>query len=147
MTDWTQVPEPEFTTEYLAINAEAGRRRTLATAESDQDALNTRVLQAEGIKQGDPWRQPTGAHDAYPKDAQVSWAGKDWSSTISGNVWEPGVSGWQEIGVEWPDWVQPAGTHDSYAVGAKVTHNAQHWISNTPDNVWEPGVHGWDVAP
>ena len=28
MTDWTQVPDPEFTAEYLAINAEMGRRRT-----------------------------------------------------------------------------------------------------------------------
>ena len=42
------------------------------------------------------WRQPTGAHDAYPLGAQVSHVGKRWVSDIDGNVWEPGVSGWSE---------------------------------------------------
>ena len=42
------------------------------------------------------WRQPTGAHDAYPLGARVSHAGKRWVSDIDSNVWEPGVSGWSE---------------------------------------------------
>ena len=42
------------------------------------------------------WRQPTGAHDAYPLGARVSHAGKRWISDIDGNVWEPGVWGWSE---------------------------------------------------
>ena len=42
------------------------------------------------------WRQPAGAHDAYPLGAQVSHVGKRWVSDIDGNVWEPGVSGWSE---------------------------------------------------
>lgn len=42
------------------------------------------------------WRQPTGAHDAYPLGARVSHAGKRWTSDIDNNVWEPGVANWSE---------------------------------------------------
>ena len=40
------------------------------------------------------WVQPTGAHDAYKKGDQVSHDGDTWTSTVDGNVWEPGVYGW-----------------------------------------------------
>lgn len=43
------------------------------------------------------WVQPTGSHDAYAKDDKVSHNGKKWVSTVDGNVWEPGVYGWEEI--------------------------------------------------
>lgn len=43
------------------------------------------------------WVQPTGAHDAYDKDATVSHNGKHWKNTINANVYEPGVYGWEEI--------------------------------------------------
>lgn len=42
------------------------------------------------------WVQPTGAHDAYAKDAKVKHNGKKWVSTADANVWEPGVYGWSE---------------------------------------------------
>ena len=42
------------------------------------------------------WRQPTGAQDAYAKDAKVSHNGKHWTSDVDANVWEPGVYGWME---------------------------------------------------
>lgn len=42
------------------------------------------------------WVQPTGAHDAYAKDAKVKHNGKKWVSTADANVWEPGVYGWDE---------------------------------------------------
>ena len=42
------------------------------------------------------WRQPTGAHDAYNTGYKVSHNGKHWICTIDGNVWEPGVYGWDE---------------------------------------------------
>lgn len=44
------------------------------------------------------WRQPTGALDAYEKGAKVSHNNSHWISEIDGNVWEPGVYGWQEQG-------------------------------------------------
>ena len=43
------------------------------------------------------WVQPTGAHDAYNKGDKVSYNGKHWESTVDGNVWAPGVYGWNEI--------------------------------------------------
>lgn len=43
------------------------------------------------------WKQPTGAHDAYPKDAKVSHKGKHWISDIEANVYEPSVFGWTEV--------------------------------------------------
>ena len=42
------------------------------------------------------WRQPQGAHDAYPLGAKVSHNGKHWISQVENNVWEPGVNGWAE---------------------------------------------------
>ena len=35
------------------------------------------------------WVQPTGAHDAYALDAQVSHNGFVWTSLVVDNVWEP----------------------------------------------------------
>ena len=43
------------------------------------------------------WVQPTGAHDAYAKDAKVTHSGKKWTSDVDANVWEPGVYGWTEF--------------------------------------------------
>lgn len=44
------------------------------------------------------WHQPSGAHDAYAKGAVVSHNGALWESTVDGNVWEPGVYGWNKKG-------------------------------------------------
>ena len=44
------------------------------------------------------WRQPIGAEDAYKAGAKVTHAEKHWISDVDGNVWEPGVYGWTEIG-------------------------------------------------
>lgn len=43
------------------------------------------------------WRQPAGAHDAYPKGAKVSHNGKHWTSDIDANIYEPGVACWTEV--------------------------------------------------
>ena len=44
------------------------------------------------------WRQPAGAHDAYPANAKVSHNGKHWINIYGdGNNWEPGVYGWEEV--------------------------------------------------
>ena len=42
------------------------------------------------------WIQPTGAHDAYAKDAKVTHNSKKWTSDVDANTWEPGVYGWTE---------------------------------------------------
>lgn len=54
-------------------------------------------------KVGDPteeypaWSQPVGSHDAYAKGDKVSYDDKNWVSTVDGNVWQPGVYGWEEV--------------------------------------------------
>lgn len=40
------------------------------------------------------WIQPIGAADAYKIGDKVSHNGAHWISNINGNVWEPGVYGW-----------------------------------------------------
>ncbi len=42
------------------------------------------------------WTQPLGASDAYEQGDRVSHNGTIWVSTCDGNVWEPGVYGWQQ---------------------------------------------------
>lgn len=42
------------------------------------------------------WKQPTGAHDAYPDGAKVTHNSKHWISNTPNNAWEPGVYGWDE---------------------------------------------------
>lgn len=42
------------------------------------------------------WRQPTGAQDAYNQGDKVSHNEKHWICNVDGNVWEPGVYGWDE---------------------------------------------------
>lgn len=50
---------------------------------------------------GDPtaeypeWVQPIGAHDAYENGAKVSHENTNWVSVVDGNVWQPGVYGWE----------------------------------------------------
>lgn len=55
-------------------------------------ALWTRI----SVEEFPQWVQPTGAQDAYMIGDKVTHNGKTWTSTINGNVWEPGVYGWQE---------------------------------------------------
>lgn len=42
------------------------------------------------------WEQPESTNP-YGKGNKVTHNGKTWRSTIDGNVWEPGVYGWEEI--------------------------------------------------
>ena len=42
------------------------------------------------------WEQPESTNP-YSKGDKVTHNGKTWLSTIDGNVWEPGVYGWEEI--------------------------------------------------
>lgn len=44
-----------------------------------------------------PWKQPTGAHDAYNTGDRVTYDGFTWQSTIDANVWAPGVAGWDKV--------------------------------------------------
>lgn len=130
--------------------AELDRAVAVASAPTELANVNNLALAAAGITAGQPWRQPEGAHDAYPLAFQVTFGGKTWESLTPANVWEPGVSGWREVvppAAGPAAWVQPTGAHDAYAQGAKVTHKGQTWQSTVAANSWEPGVYGWTVVP
>lgn len=50
------------------------------------------------VEEWPEWVQPTGAQDAYAKDAKVTYNGERWISNVDANVWEPGVYGWTKQG-------------------------------------------------
>lgn len=56
-------------------------------------ALFTRI----SLDEYPEWVQPTGAQDAYNTGDKCSYNDKHWTSTLDGNVWEPGVYGWAEV--------------------------------------------------
>ena len=57
----------------------------------------TAALVEDAHTDGEAWTAPTGAHDAFPKGATVTHAGKTWESLIPANVWQPGVTGWRDM--------------------------------------------------
>lgn len=71
-------------------------------AHTSQDDWTPDVAVSLWRKVGNPaeeypaWAQPIGAHDAYTAGDKVTHNGKKWVSTCDGNVWEPGVYGWEE---------------------------------------------------
>ena len=73
------------------------------TAHQSQDSWSPDVSPSLWVRVDDPsvefpeWVQPTGATDAYPKDAKVSHNERHWISEIDANVYEPGVYGWYEV--------------------------------------------------
>ncbi|MCA1799839.1 MAG: hypothetical protein LC650_00910 [Actinobacteria bacterium] len=162
---WTLTASSEAFSDYLAQQAAAGseydanrpptREEAVAFAVrlTMQDRLDT--LPDADIETVaplfDPWKQPEGAHDAYPLDAVVRYDGVLWKSTLADNVWTPGESGWHRYGATEDagpqPWVQPTGAHDTYSAGAVVTHNGSTWNNTHGDgNSWEPGVYGWSEA-
>lgn len=130
------------------IDGELSRRETLATAEKKAADLNAEFLAAAGVTDGDVWRQPTSAVDAYPKDWTVQHNDKTWVSLIAANVWEPGLSGWREVAEEGatPEWVQPTGAHDAYQTGDHVMFEGAEYVSLIDANTWSPTAYpqGWE---
>lgn len=65
------------------------------TAQSDWTPNATPALWVVvTVEEWPEWVQPTGAQDAYAKDAKVTHNGERWISNVDANVWEPGVYGW-----------------------------------------------------
>lgn len=139
--DLTDVTLDQLYELRLEVQAEIERRQV----PMQMDQLLRQSLAGEGVTSGDPWRQPTGAHDAYPMGWVVTHGDKMWESMLAGNVWEP-PQGWREMAGpgEYPAWVRPLGAMDAYPLGAEVSHNDALWRSTVEENVWEPGIHGWD---
>lgn len=69
------------------------------TSQADWTPLAVPALWAVTSDPADPWpewSQTLGAHDAYSAGDQVTHNGKHWTSSVDGNVWEPGVYGWTQ---------------------------------------------------
>lgn len=153
--DLTTLTDDEARDLLGRVYAEVQRRDTLANAPAEAEALAATYAAATGRKDGDPWTQPQGTHDAFRAEAIVTHGGKTWESLIPNNVWEPGVSGWREKvandpdtgepGV--PDFVQPTGGHDAYQIGDRVRFDGKVWESLIDANVWSPAAHaaGWKL--
>jgi len=146
---WT---ERDLTAQELAARdldvarRELDRAVAVASAPTELEQVQNLSLSSEGIVDGDPWRQPSGAHDAYPVGATVEHNGKTWENLTAANVWEPGVSGWREVAA-CPEFVQPTGAHDAYNTGDCVTFEGQQWVSLIDANTWSPTDYpaGWEL--
>ena len=126
--------------------ADAERAR-YETHEAILDA--TAALMADAHTDGQPWVQPTGAHDSYPIDITATHVGKTWESLTPVKVWEPGVSGWREkVAQGYPAWVQPTGAHDAYNKEDRVSFDGGNYESLIDGNVWSPAVYpaGWKTV-
>ena len=69
------------------------------TAQADwtpEAAASLWALAGDPNEEWPAWSQPIGAHDAYGAGEKVSHQDKHWVSGVDGNVWEPGVYGWDE---------------------------------------------------
>lgn len=137
-----RVPPAPATPEEAAARLVLDRAIAVAAAPEALAAVQALTVPPDGS----PWRQPAGAHDAYPVGALVAFDGRVWENLTPANVWTPGVSGWREVSEGPAPWVQPTGAHDAYPKDALVTHNGQTWRSDLDGNVWEPGVYGWTAG-
>jgi hypothetical protein len=131
----------DWLTAQVTINeaaADLNRATALNAAPEELAALQEAILAGEGLGEGDPWRQPTGAHDAYPLGALVTHIEKLWESLVAANVWEPPIS-WREVTAGGcPEFVQPTGGHDAYNTGDCVTFEGKCYESTMDANVWTP---------
>ena len=144
--DLTTLTDEDLDALRVAVLTEQERRRTLTDAPAQAVALADRYAAAIGRQDGDPWVQPTGAHDAYPLGITATHGGKTWESLTPANVWTPGVSGWRELVAQgYPAWVQPTGGHDAYKKGNRVSFDGSDYESRIDGNVWSPTVYpaGW----
>lgn len=146
--DWSTLTDDELAQCQLDISAEQEQRSLLVYIPQQIAALNQEYLDAEGTEPGEPWRQPQGAHDAYPKDWVVTHQDKTWASLVDANVWEPPTN-WREQTVEgqYPEWVQPMGAQDAYNKGDRVHYTPLDgdYESVIDANTWSPQDYpaGW----
>lgn len=141
-----------------------------AVVEAPQKPVATSVEEAASKVEIEAYRQPTGAHDSYPKGSKFIYKGRVWESLMDGYCWEPDAPGIDErfvvdvtdrfvktVGEEpkapepaveqptAPAYRQPSGAHDAYKQGDRVTYNGVVYESTINANVWTPDAYpqGW----
>ena len=149
--------KPQLETLAAQVADEIDRRIERERVERRLDSVLRDFARQEGRDLGaaEEWAQPTHALNAYPRGAAVTHNGKVWDSLLSGNVGEPGHSGWREratVGEDgrmvYPDFVQPTGQHDAYRSGERVTFDGRVYESVIDWNAWSPADHaeGWRLV-
>lgn len=151
LTDLTPISTEELEDVYAAVQAEIDRRLSVKSIEQEAERLVARFEAVTGRKDGDVWRQPHGAHDAYRKKAEVTFQGKRWRSLLTNNVLVPGEAGWEEVlppEAGPAEWRQPIGGDGTYTIGSRVVFEGKIWESIFPGiNVWSPSAYpqGWKL--
>src|SRR5699024_9275556 len=121
--DLSEYSYDELAELYEQVAAEIGRRDRSAAIPQEIDALQAEQLTAAGEQESDQWRPWEETNRAYPEGWHVTYDGKEWTSLVSSNVWEPPTY-WREVAAESddpPEWRQPVGAGDGYSVGDRVT--------------------------
>lgn len=148
--DLSTYTDDELTDLASQVRDERSKRATIANAHSQISDINAKVLQAQGVSQGEPWVQPTDATNAYPIDWTVTYNGKTWKSLIAANTTIPGDPAdpqsyrwWQDMTPVPPTSGPPAwsGAGVAYAVGDQVTYNGQTYQclqAHTSQPDWTP---------
>lgn len=149
--DYTTMTDQQLVDMVDGAQEEIVRRQNVEAVNRDVAAV-LRQARANGAAEtptpGDPWKQPTGAHDAYMAGDVVTDNGKTWESTVDYNVWSPNVSGWRERPADGgvPEYVQPTGAHDAYNTGELVTFSGDVYKALQDGLVWSPADYpqGWE---
>ena len=146
--DLTKYTDEQLNELEQALAEEQDRRRLAADLPIQIETLVGTYQTAAGLGQGEAWKAPTGAHDAYRQGAIVEHRGKTWESLTPASVWEPGLSDWREKveeGAGPAEWAQPTGAHDSYKKGDRVRFEGKNYESLRGGNVWSPAAYpaGW----
>ena len=148
MIDVKALDDTALATLLDECRAEYQRRRSLTdTFKVEPDLADVYLIQ-QGRGEGEPWKQPLGEFDAYPKHWVVECGGSLWVSLVDHNTWRPGTSGWRIVNDDDTPapWVRPTGAHDVYKIGDRVAHGGRVWTCLVDGNVWEPGAMGSETA-
>ena len=120
MIDLIPMTDADLSALHVAVLAEVARRYALATAPAQIQTASAILAAGQHRNPGDPWVQPTGAHDAYALDDTVTRDGRLWRSLIPANVWRPGTGAlWLDLGPA--DGSTPAPTAPAWVEGAAYT--------------------------
>lgn len=73
------------------LDDETYRRAGIDAAREQVSSANATILESEGLKPGDPWRQAAVAAEAYPLAWVASHQGQVWVANVDGTMQEPGT--------------------------------------------------------
>ena len=143
--DLQSLTEAEFMALIDEVARERDRRAVLATTQQVVEQAMAAYYEAAG-GDGREWRQPLGAHDAYPLGAVVTYEGGSFRSLIAANVWPPMTSGlWEIVSAPTPsepiEWAPEWAPGEQVVAGAVRTYGGDRFVAvqgHTTQTGWEP---------